>query len=131
MKLREGLIRSRRFNVQEKRRKVTQIESMIAEFERMARDLDDQVAAEQERSGIHDSEHFAYPTYAKAAIRRRDNLMASVEELREQLRVAEREYAESVDELEKLETLAGRDHDRDERKAPAGAALDDPVPSAI
>ena len=51
MKSRDGLIRLKRFQVREKRRQVAQIEAMIAEFERMAKDLNDQVVAEQERSG--------------------------------------------------------------------------------
>lgn len=122
MKMREGLIRSKRFKVDEKRRQVAQIESMIAEFERIARELDEQVAAEQERSGIHDSEHFAYPMFAKAAIQRRDNLMASVNELREQLRVAEKESAEAVEDLAKYEAIAERDHGRHGDKAPEEAA---------
>ena len=85
MKSRDGLIRLKRFQVREKRRQVAQIEAMIAEFERMAKDLNDQVVAEQERSGIKDTAHFAYPTFAKAAIQRRNNLLASVEELKGQL----------------------------------------------
>jgi flagellar FliJ protein len=112
MKSREGLIRLKRFQVDEKRRQVTQIQTMIAEFERMARELNDQVSAEQERSGIHDTSHFAYPTFAKAAMQRRDNLLASIAELSEQLRAAEAECAEAVDELEKYEAIAERDHDR-------------------
>ena len=38
MKSRETLIRLKKFQVDEKRRKVAQIETMIAEFERMAGD---------------------------------------------------------------------------------------------
>src|SRR6185437_9636275 len=77
MKSREGLIRLKRFHVDEKRRQVAQIETMIAEFERMAGDLDREIAGEQQRAGIDDPGHFAYPTYAKAAIQRRDNLVRS------------------------------------------------------
>ena len=40
MKSRDTLIRLKKFQVDEKRRKVMQIESMIAEFERMANDLE-------------------------------------------------------------------------------------------
>jgi hypothetical protein len=40
MKSRETLIRLKKFQVDEKRRKVAQIETMIAEFERMAGDLE-------------------------------------------------------------------------------------------
>lgn len=122
MKSREGLIRSKRFKVEDKRRQVAQIESMVAEFERMAQELDNQVAAEQERSGIHDSQHFAYPTFAKAAIQRRDNLIASINELREQLLVAESECAEAIEELAKYEALAERDHGCHGDKAPNEAA---------
>lgn len=111
-KSRDGLIRLKRFQVREKRRQVAQIEAMIAEFERMAKDLDDQVLAEQERSGIRDKSHFAYPTFAKAAMQRRDNLLASVDELRGQLAGAVEECTEAEQELEKIEALAERDQDR-------------------
>jgi flagellar FliJ protein len=110
MKSREGLIRLKRFQVDEKRRQVAQIETMIAEFERMAKDLDDQIHAEQERSGIRDVTHFAYPTFAKAAMQRRDNLLASAKELRDQLAGAQAECAEAVEELEKIQAIADRDH---------------------
>jgi len=122
MKSREGLIRAKRFEVEEKRRQVAQIESMIAEFERMAQDLDDQVTAEQERSGIHDSSHFAYPTFAKAAIQRRDNLIASTTELRERRRIAESEFAGAVEALAKYEAIAERGQERHSDRAPGEAA---------
>jgi hypothetical protein len=48
MKSRETLIRLKRFQVDEKRRKVTQIEVMISEFERIASDLDREIKAEQD-----------------------------------------------------------------------------------
>ena len=47
MKSRDSLIRLKRFHVEEKRRQVAQIESMITEFERMAKELNDQILAEQ------------------------------------------------------------------------------------
>ena len=49
MKSRDALIRLKRFEVEEKRRKVAEIESMIGEFGQMAADLDRQIAIEQER----------------------------------------------------------------------------------
>jgi len=112
MKSRDGLIRLKRFQVREKRRQVAQIEAMIAEFERMAKDLNDQVVAEQVRSGIKDATHFAYPTFAKAAIQRRDNLLASVEELKGQLAAAVADCTEAEQELEKIEAIAERDQER-------------------
>lgn len=122
MKSREGLIRSQRFKVEEKQRHAAQIESMIAEFERMAKELDDQVAAEQDRSGIHDAGHFAYPTFAKAAMQRRDNLLASTNELREQLHAAQQECDAAVAELEKFQAIAERDQGRQSGRASNAAA---------
>src|SRR6478735_6092495 len=70
MKSRETLLRLKRFQVDEKRRRVSQIEMMIADFHRMASDLDREIQAEESRAGIADPAHFAYPTYAKAALGR-------------------------------------------------------------
>src|SRR5258707_14585080 len=85
MKSRNTLIRLKKFQVEEKRRKVAQIEAMIADFQRMGADLDREIVAEQERAGIHDPTHFAYPTYAKAAMTWRENLQRSAAELAVQL----------------------------------------------
>jgi flagellar protein FliJ len=85
MKSRDTLARLRRFQVEETRRRVAQIESMVAEFSKMARELEREIATEEQRAGISDVTHFAYPTYARAARARRDNLQRSAEELAAQL----------------------------------------------
>jgi flagellar protein FliJ len=113
MKSRETLIRLRKFQVDEKRRRVAQIETMIAEFERMAVDLDREIQAEQDRAGIHDPGHFAYPTYAKAAIQRRENLKRSADELKGQLDEAKAALGEAFEELKKVELLDERDQMRE------------------
>ena len=88
MKSRDTLIRLKRFQVEEKRRRVRQIEMMVAEFTRMIADLDREIANEEKRAGISDPQHFAYPTYARAAIARRDNLKSSIGELAIQIEEA-------------------------------------------
>ncbi len=95
MKSRETLIRLKKFQVDEKRRRVAQIEGMIADFQRMSVDLEREIHTEQERAGINDPTHFAYPTYAKAAIQRRENLTRSADELRIQLEDAKTLYSRS------------------------------------
>ncbi|MFY9839383.1 MAG: flagellar export protein FliJ [Xanthobacteraceae bacterium] len=116
MKSRETLVRLKKFQVDERRRKVAQIETMIAEFDRMAGDLEREIRVEQDRSGIHDPAHFAYPTYAKAANARRENLKRSAGELRLQLEEAKSALGEAIDDLKKVELLGARDQMR-EREA--------------
>jgi flagellar protein FliJ len=109
MKSRDGVLRLKRFHVEEKRRQVAQIDLTVAEFERIAKELDDQVRGEQERSGIRDVNHFAYPTFAKAAMQRRDNLLASAKELAGQRASAQVELDEATADLKKLEAIVERD----------------------
>src|ERR1700680_1443463 len=96
MKSRDTLIRLKKFQVDERRRKVAQIEGMIAEFERMAGDLEREIKTEQERAGIHDPAHFAYPTYANAAMERRENLQRSADDLTIHLDARPNAFAEAV-----------------------------------
>ena len=124
MKSRDAVIRLKRFEVEEKRRKVAEIEAMIGEFNTMAADLDRQIAIEQERAGVSDVNHYAYPTFAKAAIQRRDNLATSVAGLETKLEAARGELDEACEELKKIELLQERDAERVRlEQTPAAAGL--------
>jgi hypothetical protein len=109
MKSRENLVRLKQFQVNEKRRQLLQLDMMIAEFERMAGELELQIVAEEKKAGITDINHFAYPTFAKAARLRRDNLKNSQSDLAEQRSAAESLLAEAEAELSKAEMLESRD----------------------
>jgi flagellar export protein FliJ len=109
MKSRETLIRLKRFQADERRRRIAQIETMIAEFTRMVAELDREIATEEARAGISDPTHFAYPTYARAAVQRRDNLKRSAGELRSELDEARAQYEEALEAFRKAESLEGRD----------------------
>ena len=113
MKSRDTLVRLKRFQAEEKRRRVNQIEMMIAEFGRMAGDLDREIAAEEQRTGVKDQSHYAYSTYARAARTRRDNLAHSAEELKQQLEEARSLLEVANDDLSKAQVLESRE------KAPA------------
>src|SRR6195952_2918431 len=124
MKSRETLIRLKKFQVDEKRRRVAQIEGMIADFQRMSVDLEREIQSEQERAGINDPSHFAYPTYAKAAIQRRENLTRSADELRIQLEDAKALLGEAFEELKKVELLDERDQARERAEESAREQAD-------
>jgi len=124
IKSRETLIRLKKFQVDEKRRRVAQIEGMIADFRRMSVDLEREIQSEQERAGINDPAHFAYPTYAKAAIQRRENLTRSADELRIQLEDAKSLLSEAFEELKKVELLDEREQARERAEESAREQAD-------
>ncbi|MDW6022220.1 flagellar export protein FliJ [Mesorhizobium sp. BAC0120] len=123
MKSRENLVRLKRFQVNEKRRQIMQLDMMIAEFERMASELEVQIAAEEKKSGITDINHFAYPTFAKAARQRRDNLRNSQSDLMQQKSSAQTILAEAEAELSKAEMLESRDLKPREAEGNRGAMI--------
>lgn len=98
MKSREAALRLRRFAAEEKARKVRGLEQMVRDFEVMATDLDRQIQAEEDRTGVKDVNHFNYSTFAKAARQRRDKLRASIDDLRLKLEDAVRERDEEMAE---------------------------------
>lgn len=106
MKARESALRLKRFEADEKARKVADLESMIRDFEGMAGDLSRQIEAEIGRTGVKDPHHFAYSTFAKSASVRRDNLLASVEGLKAKLDAAKKEHDEALEGLARAEAPA-------------------------
>jgi len=109
MKSRESLVRLKQFQVNEKRRQLTQIETMMAEFQRMVAELEHQILAEEKKSGITDPGHFAYPTFAKAARQRADNLQESTRELKIQQDAAEIALEEAEADYAKAAAIEERD----------------------
>ena len=105
MRNRESLIRLHRFQVDEKRRNLAELELMLQEFRRRERELEAQVLSEQEKAGISDVAHFAYPMFAKSVIRRRQNILNSIEDIERQLDVAKEELAGAFRELKKYEII--------------------------
>lgn len=124
MKSRETLIRLRRFDVDEHRQKISDIEAMVADFRQMATDLERQIEVEQEKAGVSDVNHYAYPTFAKAAVERRQNLLASITELEAKLEAARGELAEAFEELKKVELIQERDSERGRVYAKAAEQAD-------
>ncbi len=102
MKARENAMRLRRHAVDEKSRKVDELERIIREFDTMAVDLDRQIQAEEDRTGIRDRSHFSYSTFAKSAAQRRDNLRTSTEAMRDQLAEAVRERDDAAEQFARI-----------------------------
>jgi hypothetical protein len=70
-------------------KRISTLRRLIADCDRMASDLDQEVRNEENRVKVHDPADIAYPIYAKATASRRDNLRRSADELRAHLAKAE------------------------------------------
>jgi len=112
MKSQNSLLHRCRFEVNERRQVVTDIESMMGKCKQNVVDLEHQIEFEQERSGVDDVNHCTYPPFAKAAIQRRDNLKNSVRKLESKLWEARDNWAEAYEELKKIDLTksAAREH---------------------
>jgi hypothetical protein len=60
-------------------------ERLIAEYDRKRTELEKVIRAEEDRAGIRDPAHVAYPTAAKDKIARRDSLLAASAALKRRL----------------------------------------------
>lgn len=132
MRSNETVVKLRQFDVSERQQIVAEIEMMIADFKRLVDDLSRQIEIEEETSRIRDVNHFSYPTFAKAARQRRDNLMSSISDLETRLEAAQADLNDALEELRKSELIEERsliDHDRSSAKA-NGHEVADTVHSA-
>lgn len=123
MKARETALRLKRFAAEEKARKVAGLEHMIREFENMAADLDRQIGAEEARTGIKDSKHFSYSTFAKSANQRREKLAASIDDLRARLEAAQRERSDADEQLTRAMSPEARETLPRRRRSESGRGL--------
>jgi flagellar export protein FliJ len=121
MRSRDTLLRLHRFRTEDKRRQVADIDAMIQDFMRKYDDLDAQVRFEEARNGVGDPSHFNYSLAARAARSRRDNLLKSISELKDQLNDAQAALKDEETELRKIELLVEKEGGPN-NVAPAAAA---------
>ena len=82
------------------KKRIPILKRLIADCDRLAADLHQEVRNEEDRVKIHNPVHSAYSTYAKATALRRDNLRRSADELRAHLAKAEKalmEFGATID----------------------------------
>ena len=123
MKARETALKLKRFEMDERARKVADLEQMIREFETIAADLDRQIQAEEDRTGVKDPRHYSYSTFAKSAGQRRDNLRASIAELRAKLEAAQADFDEAKQQLARFAADQPRELSRPRRRHERNAGL--------
>jgi hypothetical protein len=92
----------------------------VRNFERVALDLAQQIAAEEARTGVTDPAHFAYSTFATAARIRQFNLSITIADLSARLDSARREHDAMAAELQDSEPREGHEA---LAQTPAGAVM--------
>ena len=100
-----GLLRRKQFEASEMARNIALTATMIKDFDNMIAELNRQIAAEEDRARIKDTEHPAYSSLAKAMAKRRENLLISAAKMKLKLDVVKRELQEVIRYLLSLEPI--------------------------
>lgn len=103
MKSRETLIRLSRFKTDEAKRKLAGLVAMRDDLLRKQKDLEQSLSDEQRKATENEFGRFAFPSFAKAVIARRENLARSVGEIERQIEAAREEVNACFRDLKKYE----------------------------
>ena len=110
MRSRETLLRLHRFRTEERRRQAADIDSMIQDLTKKYDELDAHVRFEEQRNGVTDPNSVNYSMAAKAARGRRDNLLKSIGELKDQKNSVLDMLATEEADLRKVEMLVEKEN---------------------
>lgn len=109
MRSRDSLLRLHRFRTEDIRRQVADMDLMIQDLMRKHDDLDAHVKAEEARTGISDPNNVNYSMAAKSVRGRRDNILRTVAELRDQHEAMKDKLKDEESELRKVELLVEKE----------------------
>jgi flagellar protein FliJ len=119
MRSRESLLRLNRFRVEDARRQVADMDLMIQDLMRKHDDLDAHVKFEENRTGVTDPNNVNYSMAAKSVRGRRDNILRTVAELRDQQEAGVERLKEAEADLRKIELLVEKEAPTAKAPAPA------------
>ena len=104
MRSRESLLRLNKFRVEDARRQVADMDMMIQDLMRKHDDLDAHVKFEENRTGVTDPNNVNYSMAAKSVRGRRDNILKTVGELRDQQEASIEKLKEAEADLNKYQS---------------------------
>ena len=105
MRSRETLLRLHRFRTEERRRQASDIDGMILDLMKKYDELDAHVRFEESRNNVTDPSNVNYSMAAKATRGRRDNLLKSIGDLKDQKEAVLVQLADEETSLKKVEML--------------------------
>lgn len=106
------LIRLARHNMEEKRRKLVGLETLMANLKAKLVQLEKEVEREQAFAALDSEKMFLYGNYARAVIARRENIQRSMNELQGQIDGAHEEVSEAYQEVGRYEVVLERQQER-------------------
>jgi flagellar protein FliJ len=109
MRSRDSLLRLNRFKVEDCRRQVSDMDMMISDLMRKHDDLDAHVKFEEQRTGVSDPANVNYSMAAKSVRARRDNILSTVAELRDQHEAVIERLKDAEADLRKVEMLVEKE----------------------
>ena len=110
MRSRETLLRLHRFRTEDRRRQAADIDGMIQDLTKKYDELDSHVRFEESRNGVTDPANVNYSMAAKATRGRRDNLLKSIADLKDQKASVMSQLADEEAELRKVELLMEKEN---------------------
>lgn len=111
------MIRLQKWQVDEKRRQVSDLQDMLAQFERRAEELEAEVRREQKAASLDLAVSYIYGPYAESVLQRRATLRESIVEVESSIEVARDELADLYQELKRYElALEQRQRRQDDKR---------------
>ncbi|WP_417317149.1 flagellar FliJ family protein [Emcibacter sp.] len=108
----DGMIRLHKWQLDEKRRQLTELETMRDDLLARKEDLAKQLVAEQEKVASSQVVNISYASFATAVAQRQENLMGSLAEIEASIEEMKDQVSESFKELKKYEVVEQRERER-------------------
>ena len=123
MRSRETLLRLHRFRTEDRRRQAADIDGMIQDLTKKYDELDSHVRFEESRNGVTDPANVNYSMAAKATRGRRDNLLKSISDLKDQKAAVLAQLVDEEVELRKVEMLVEKESGASSSSASGSSGL--------
>lgn len=107
-----GMIRLHKWQLDEQRRNLVELEKMRDDLLKKFTDLEEELAQEQDRVANSAMINISYAAYATVVMERRENLEKSLAEIKVSVEDMKDQVAESFKELKKYEVVEQREFDR-------------------
>lgn len=107
-----GMIRLHKWQLDEQRRNLVELEKMRDDLLKKFTDLEEELTQEQDRVANSAMINISYAAYATVVMERRENLEKSLAEINVSVEDMKDQVAESFKELKKYEVVEQREFDR-------------------